>query len=191
VDNVEKMAQKLVSHLDVCDQSSATRRYDSTVQGITYQGPLYGRNYNIPSSLAVLRPVYGRPYGLTVSLSCSPWQFEVDPVAAATNAMMDALATQVIAGVRLEDICLADNFYTADQDPYAYYYLCEQVWAVSVCQSDQTPFITGKTVPPVPALSAVGRSMSGHGRHHAMGKVPDIRRLNLHLWRQPATFCSL
>jgi phosphoribosylformylglycinamidine synthase len=189
-DNVEQLAEKLVSQFDVCDQSSATKRYDSTVQGITYQGPLYGRNYNVPSSLAVLRPVYGRPYGLTVSLSCSPWQFEVDPVAAATNAMMDALATQVIAGVRLEDICLADNFYTADQDPYAYYYLCEQVWAISsLSTKTKTPYITGKD-------SSAGSGTFG-GRTvnvpatvaiTAMGKVLDVRRLKLHLWRQPGNF---
>ncbi len=186
-ENINEMGLALVSHFDVCDQSSATRRYDSTVQGITYQGPLYGKNYNVPSSLAVLQPVYGRPYGLTLSLSFSPWQFEVDPVAAAINAMMDALATQVIAGVRLKDICLADNFYTADQDPYAYYYLREQVKAIAdLSVRTGTPFITGKdsssgsgtfggrTVN-VPASVAVT----------AMGKVPDVRKLSPHAWQRP------
>ena len=57
--NVEEMAKKVVSHFDVCNQMEATRQYDSTVQAIHVQGPLYGKNYNVASSLAVQRPVYG------------------------------------------------------------------------------------------------------------------------------------
>jgi phosphoribosylformylglycinamidine synthase len=186
-DNLDAMGEALVGQYDVCDQSSATRRYDSTVQGITYQGPLYGWNYNIPSSLAVLRPVYGRPYGLTVSLSFSSWQFEVDPVGAAVNAMMDALATQVIAGVRLHDICLADNFYTASKDPYALYYLREQVKAIAgLSIQTGTPFITGKDSSSGSGTFA-GRTVNvpASVAITAMGKVPDVRKLTLHAWQRP------
>ncbi|MBP7811869.1 MAG: hypothetical protein KA054_03445, partial [Candidatus Moranbacteria bacterium] len=143
--NIQRLAEGLVAHFDVCDQSWATRQYDSTVQGITYQGPLYGRDHNVASSLGVLRPVYGKPHGVTVSVSFSPWQFEVDPVQAAINAMLDVLATQVVAGVSLCDIALADNFYTDGASPESLWYLVKQVEALAhLSVLLGVPFITGK-----------------------------------------------
>jgi phosphoribosylformylglycinamidine (FGAM) synthase-like enzyme len=186
-DNVMEMALKVVGHFDVCDQSQATTQYDASVQGITWQPPLYGINYNVGTSLAVLRPVYGKPYGLTVSLSFSPWQFEVDPVQAAVNAMMDTLVTQVVAGVEPINIALADNFYTDGTDPVARWYLREQVLAITELSVETgTPFMVGKdssaakgtfggtTVCAPPSVCITG-----------MGKALDVRRLILHQWKEP------
>jgi len=185
-ENVQQMAEKTVGHYDVCCQERATTQYDSTVQGKTWQGPLYGRNYNVDTSLSVLRPVYGRKWGLTLSLSFSPWQFEVDPIKAATNAILDAIATQVIAGVKLRDICLADNFYTPNLDPHAWWYLVNQVDSIaSLSEELGTPFITGKD-------SSSGSSTKGGLVNvipsvviTAMGKIFDVHRLKLHLWQKP------
>lgn len=185
--NVEDMAIKVVSHFDVCNQAPATTQYDSTVQGKTWQGPLYGKNYDIATHLAVSRPVYGKDYGLTISWSFDPWQFEVDPVEAAMNAILDAVATQVVAGVKLGDICLADNFYTPNLDPYAYWYLREQVKMItSISKKLGTPFITGKdsssgsaffkdiglTVNVLPSVAIT-----------AMGKIRNVKKLVSHQWQ--------
>lgn len=190
--NVDYMADKVVGHFDVCDQSAATTQYDNTVQGRTYQGPLYGRNYNIASSLAVLKPVYGKPWALTLSQSFSPWQFEVDPVQAAINAMMDVVVTQVAAGVRRHDICLADNFYTPNLDPCAYWHLSRQVEAIAGLSIELgTPFITGKD-------SSSGSSTTGGLVNvlpsvciTAMGKQVNAHRLNLHRWSSPGNWVFL
>lgn len=187
LDNVEEMALKVVGHFNACNQTWATQQYDAEVQGRTYQGPLVGRNYNIPSALSVLRPVYGKNWGLTLSLSFLPWQFEVDPVQAAINAMMDAVIAHVGCGVKLRDICLADNFYTPNLDPYAYWYLREQVRAIAEFSvALGTPFITGKD-------SSSGSSTKGGVLVNvlpsvavtAMGKIRDARRLILQTWKQP------
>jgi len=189
-ENVMEMGLRVVSHFDVCNQAAATTRYDSTVQGITWRGPLYGQNYNIASSLAVLRPVFGRYYGATISQSYSPWQFEVDPVQAAVNAMKDVLVTQVIAGVKPTDISLADNFYTDGEDPVARWYLKEQVKVITdLSLQTKTPFMVGKdsssgrgtfggvTVCVLPSVCITG-----------MGKVEDVRRLLSHQWQAPGNF---
>ncbi len=190
LDNVQEMGQKVVGHFDICNQKWATTQYDSTVQGISFQGPLWGKNYNIPSALAVQKPVYGKNYGLTHSFSYSPWQFDANPVNAAINAMLDAIVTQVVAGVYLYDICLADNFYTPCLDPYAYWYLREQVQSISdLSEKLRTPFITGKD------------SSSGSAEHrgvvinvpisvaiYAMGKIKDARQLRLHCWQSPGNY---
>ena len=182
-DNVEEMAVRVTGHFDTCNQAWATTQYDSSVQGITVQGPLYGDRYNVSSHLAVSRPVYGKPYGLTLSQSFSPWQFEVDPRLAARNAMLDAIVTQVASGVKRKDICLADNFYTPSKDPHAYYWLDAQVREISILSEiTETPFISGKD----------SSSGTGHGINvvpsvviTAMGKIEDYRKLILHQWQHP------
>jgi len=185
LDNISLMAQRVVGHFDVCNQAQATTQYDSTVQGKTFQGPLYGRNYNIASMLAVLKPVFGKPWGLTVSQSFSPWQFEVDPGRAAINAILDAVVTQVIAGVKPKDICLADNFYTPNKDRYAYWYLDRQVRCLAdLAKESGTPPITGKD-------SSSGSAVFGRQVINvpasvcitAMGKIRDVCCLKLHQWQ--------
>lgn len=187
--DVEEWGLPVVRHFDACNQSRATTQYDSTVQGKMLQGPLYGRNYNILSSLAVLKPVYDKAYGLTVSQSFSPWQFEADPVQAAINMVMDAVVTQVISGVAPEDICLADNFYTPSKDQYAWWYLCKQVRAIADLSVELgTPFITGKD-------SSSGSSAFDGSKLiinvlpsvciTAMGKIDDVNKLLPCQWQQP------
>jgi phosphoribosylformylglycinamidine synthase len=185
--NIEDMAIKVVGNFGLANQTWATTQYDSTVQGITWQGPLYGKNYNIPSSLAVLRPIYGKDWGVTFSSSFAPWQFDVDPVAASFNAVVDAVVKQIVAGVKIEDICLADNFYTPDKDPYALWYLCEQVKLLAKTSiALGTPFITGKD------------SSHGSGEYNglivnvppgvcvsALGKIIDFHKVTPHLWKSP------
>ena len=185
--NVEELAIQVVGSFALANQAWATTQYDSTVQGITKQGPLYGKNYNIPSSLAVLKPVEDKNWGVTFSSSFAPWQFDVDPVAAAFNAVADAVTKQIVAGVSMEDICLADNFYTPDKDPYALWYLCEQVKLLAETSvAFGAPFITGKD------------SSHGSGEYNgtivnvppgvcvsALGKVPDFHKITPHLWSSP------
>lgn len=187
LDILANFCQRVVSHFEVCDQSFVTSQYDHTVQGITLQGPLYGINQNVASSLGVLQPVFGKPYGATLSLSFSPWQFEIDPVSAAVNAMMDALVTQAVAGVAIDDIALADNFYTDGADPESLWHLSEQVQAISeLARVTKTPFIVGKD------------SSSGRGTYGgvtvkvppsvcitALGKICDINTLIPHKWQRP------
>ena len=192
--NVMGMALKVVGHFDVCCQAMVTTRYDSTVQGITcWQGPLYGINYNVSSHLGILRPKFGKQYGVVVSQSYSPWQFEVDPVRAAENAMMDALVAQVIAGVHPKDIALADNFYTDGEDPQARWYLKEQVKAITeLSVKTGTPFMVGKD-------SSSGRGTFGGVTAcvlpsvciTGLGKVKDVRKLLLHKWQSPGNFLVL
>jgi len=186
-ENVEDMAIKVVSSFGLADQTWATTQYDATVQGITRQGTLYGKDYNIPSSLSVLQPIEGKNWGVTLSSSFAPWQFDVDPVAASFNAVMDAVVRQIVAGVKMKDICLADNFYTPDKDPHALWYLCEQVKLLAKISIELgMPFITGKD------------SSHGSGEYNgvivnvppgvcvtAMGKIIDVHKIIPHAWKKP------
>ena len=200
--NVAAMALAVTGHFDVSNQAYATTQYDATVQGISFQGPLYGENYNIASQLAVSKPLFGKPYAVTLSSSFHPWQFEVDPVRAALNAMIDAIVTHVVAGVELHDICLADNFYTPNKNPYAYYYLCGQVKSIADLSIKLgTPFFTGKDSSSGSATfrESIGTdlfcdiTMNALCSLHvaAMGKHPDADKLVFHQWQRPGNLLYL
>ncbi|MDD5031828.1 MAG: AIR synthase-related protein [Patescibacteria group bacterium] len=184
--NVEDMAAIVVGHFDNCKQARAQRQYDSGVQGIRVQGPLYGRNYNVGSHLGVSRPVYRKPYAATTSMCFAPWLYEVDPVAGVFNCFMDAYMTQVAAGVNPGDICLVENFYSPNRDPYAPWYVIKQVEILCQIQKSTGPIINGKdsnygsaeyegqviNIPPSVNLMA-------------LGKFPDYHQLILHQWHYP------
>ena len=187
MDNIVEFTEGMLGHFDVADQSRATSQYDSTVQGKTWQGPLYGKGYDVHSHLAVSVPIYGKPYAATLSQSFLPGQFEVDPIIAARNAVLDAVVTQVVAGVRLGDIALADNFYTPDHDKHAYYYLNGQVDELcSIVMELGTPPITGKDSSHASAFFEAVKLLVNAPASvaiTALGKAPDANRLVLHEWQ--------
>lgn len=187
LDNLEEMVLRVVGNFNCASQARATTQYDSTVQGKSHWGPLYGENYNVSSHLAVLKPVCGKPYDACLSMSFSPHQFAANPRQAAINAMLDAIAIQIVAGVRRTDICLADNFYTPNKDPHAYYWLAEQVKAIAGLSVELgTPFITGKD-------SSSGSAYCGEYLVNvppsvcitAMGKINNVKRLVPPQWQSP------
>lgn len=186
MNNIENMAEKVVGHFDNCNQARARLQYDSTVQGICVQGPMYGKNYNIGSHLAVSRPCYGKPYGATISASFSPWLFEADPVAGAFNGFFDAYITHIVAGVRPSDIVMVENFYSPNRDPYAPYYVIEQVNTICDIQKLTAPIINGKDSN-YGSAEYDGQIINIPPSVHfmALGKIPDYSQLTLHTWEEP------
>ena len=100
---------------------------------------------------------------------------------------LQALTTQVLAGVKLEDICLCDNFDTPHLSPGADYWLSEMVAELAeLVDVFRTPLISGKdssagsvetpegviNVPPAVFISA-------------LGKVPDAAKLLPNQWQSP------
>ena len=184
--NIEDMATMVVGHFDNSNQKRAQKQYDSTVQGICEQGKLYGVNYNVGSHLGVSRPVYRKPYGVTTSMCFTPWLYGADPIAAAYSCFLDAYITHVVAGVNPGDICLVENFYTPNLDPFAPYYVIKQVEVLCQIQKLTGPIINGKD-------SNYG-SAEYEGQvinippsinFMALGKIPDFSRLILHQWHCP------
>lgn len=184
--NVEDMAAMVVGHFDNCNQARAQKQYDSTVQGFCVQGPLYGVKNNVGSHLAVSRPVYGKPYAATTSMCFAPWLYDADPIAGVFSCFMDAYITQVAAGIDPNDICLVENFYSPNRDPYAPWYVIRQVEILCQLQKFTGPIINGKD------------SNYGSGEYEgrvinippsvnlmALGKFPDYSQLILHQWHCP------
>ena len=192
-DELPGLLTKMLSDSEVADQTYAGFQYDSTVQGHAVCGP-YTRmqgsqaaTYRIPTSYSALSPIYGKPFATVFSTAFNPWLFQAEPRLAARQMFLQTLTTQVLAGVKLEDICLCDNFYTPHLEHNADHWLCEMVEELAaLVDLFGTPMISGKdssagsvetpggtiSVPPAVYISA-------------LGKVPDATKLLPNQWQSP------
>lgn len=178
---------QLVSDTEFADQIFADRQYDSSVQGDMFYGPHYGEHARIPTSYTAITPVSGKPFACVLTAAFNPWLFDANPVAAARQCFLATLTAQVLAGVKLEDVCLCDNFYTPDREHRAFPSLVGMVKELAeLVKLFGTPLISGKdssagttdtddgqvSVPPAVFLSA-------------LGKVPDKAQLLPNEWQTP------
>lgn len=172
-DDFKSAVKKVLSHLNVSDQSCAGTQFDTTVQGRTVMGPYGGKYNDMPNDAWVSTPLRGKKYGCTVSLGYNPFYGEVDPGNAGKLLMVEAISKLVSIGVSYKDIVLCDNFYTPRIDP-------EVAWTLKTMVSEccnlslelGIPFISGKdsssgtyvspdgnriNIPPTLAVLALGR----------------------------------
>ncbi|OVE80506.1 hypothetical protein BVY01_00105, partial [bacterium I07] len=163
----------VLSHLNICDQSSAGTQFDSTVQGITATGPYGGKNARMPNDIWVSTPVRGKPYGAAASIAFNPFYGDVDPVIMARLMIIESMCKLIASGVCPKEIVLCDNFYTPRVNPEIAYVLKNMVH--ECCELSirlGAPFISGKDsssgtfigsdgsrldIPPTLAVMAMGR----------------------------------
>ena len=183
---------QIVADPEIADQSIAARQYDSSVQGITYYGPFRGVGLQTCSTITredragletyptttywACQPLYGKPPAAVFTTAFNPWLFDAHPQLAARQCFLEALTKQVLAGVKLQDVSLCDNFYTPHKLPGADYWLVAMVDELaSLVTTFGTPLISGKdssagstdtpegivSVPPAVFISALGKIADG------------------------------
>jgi len=181
-----QLLTKMLSDPEIADQTYAGFQYDSTVQGHAVYGPYYGSQHRVPTSYSALSPVYGKPYAAVFSTAFNPWLFQAHPRLAARQMFLQALTTQVLAGVKLDDICLCDNFYTPHLEPGADYWLCEMVEELAeLVDAFGTPLISGKDSSAGSVETAEGTiSVPPAVYISALGKVADAAELLPNQWQR-------
>lgn len=148
---VEKLAAlvpQVLADGEVASQQWASVQYDSSVQARTFYGPTMdgpSAGLAVPTGYYAGRPVYGSDRAVVVTTAFDPWLFDAHPVRAARQMFVSAVLGQVLAGVRLLDICLADNFYTPHLGPDADAWLVGMVDELAaLSRRFRIPFISGK-----------------------------------------------
>lgn len=184
VDDVVATAEAVLGDPEVADQSFAALQYDSSVQGRTFYGPLVGRGLGVATNYYASRPILTSRAGVVFSTGFNPWLFDIDPVLAARQAVLAALATQATAGVAVRDVCLCDNFYTPHLAPDSDAWLVAMVDEFARLSVQlRTPFISGKD-------SSAGSTATDEGMVSvppavfvsALGKIADVARLRPEPW---------
>jgi phosphoribosylformylglycinamidine (FGAM) synthase-like enzyme len=182
------LLERLVADVEVASQLYADRQYDSTVQGNTIYGPRYGDgDAVVASGYWAGGPIPGSPAAAVLSAAFDPWLYEVNPVLALRQMFCRLLTGQVLAGVRLGDICICDNFYTPHLAPHSGGWLVAMVEELAaLVRHFGAPVISGKD-------SSAGSTMTDEGLVSvppavfltALGKVPDRALLLPERWQLP------
>ncbi|MBF0154172.1 MAG: hypothetical protein HQL64_10575 [Magnetococcales bacterium] len=180
--------ERMLADLRLADQSFATSQYDSTVQGWTWQGPTCGGRFQVPSTYWAGVPLPDQPCAAVFGFWFEPWLFACHPQRAARQGFMALLQKMVLAGCRLDDIGLCDNFYTPDRHPHGHYWLVAMVNELEqLSRRLRIPFISGKD-----SSAGTTRLPDGSMIHvppavffSAVGKVPDVAGLRPNGWTTP------
>jgi phosphoribosylformylglycinamidine synthase len=187
-DDWKQAVNKILGHLNLCDQSRAGAQFDSTIQGATVSGPYGGKGYRMPNDIWAGAPLRGKPFGAVASIGFNPLYGDVDPPGAAKLAIVESVGKLVTAGVSPDDIVLCDNFYTPRVNPEVAHSLKSMVnTCCDLTERLGTPFISGKD-------SSSGTFIGEDGQRidipptlavMAMGRIRDVRLLIPKPWQQP------
>ena len=182
------LLERMVADAEVASQLYADSQYDSTVQGNTCYGPRYGAQPAVvPSGYWAAGPIPDSPAAMVVSTAFNPWLYEVQPVRALRQMFCRLLTGQTLAGVRLGDICMCDNFYTPHLSPHAGGWLVALVDELAgLVRHFGVPVISGKD-------SSAGSTLTDEGLISvppavfltALGKVHDRAMLLSERWQRP------
>ncbi|MBN2415986.1 hypothetical protein JXO52_09095 [bacterium] len=164
---------RVLSDLNICDQSPAGTQFDTTVQGITVEPPFSGISGRMPNDVWISAPIRGKPFGAAASMAFTPRYGDVDPAGMAKLMIIESITRLVCAGVSRTEITLCDNFYTPRVNSRMARLLTDMVDACcSLSRTFGTPFISGKDsssgtfigedgtrldIPPTLAVMALGR----------------------------------
>ena len=171
-DRLASLLVQVAADPDVASQRYADAQYDTTVQGNTVHGPQYGILAAVPSGYWACTPVNGSPAAAVFSTAFNPWLFDLHPVRALRQSFLSLLSSLVLAGVKPNDICVCDNFYTPHLTEHWAEWLVAMVEELaSLVRRFGVPVISGKdssagstrtdqglvSVPPAVFLSGLGK----------------------------------
>lgn len=183
----QDVLHKVLGHHEVQCQAWADDQYDSSVRGITVHGPSYGRKTQVNTYYWAGQVVDDCDGIALFTVDFTPELFEVHPVRAMRQSFVRSLLMQVLAGSKLGDVCLTDNFYTPHLAENSAEWLVAMVDELAVMvEQFGTPVISGKD-------SSAGSVNTPDGMVHvppavffsALGKTESADNLLPELWQTP------
>ncbi|MBW2047393.1 MAG: phosphoribosylformylglycinamidine synthase subunit PurS [Deltaproteobacteria bacterium] len=109
----------MLSRANICDRGWIARQYDHEVQGTSVIKPVVGRNRDIPSDAAVIRPVLDSERGVAVSQALNPFYSKIDTYHMTSVTMDEAVRRVLAVGGDPDHLGGVDNFCwpTVEYDP--------------------------------------------------------------------------
>ena len=148
------LLKTMLDRPNLCSRNWIARQYDHEVQGGSVIKPLVGKNRDIPSDAAVIRPVLGSEAGIVVSQALSPRYSEIDTYHMTAVTIDEAVRKTISAGGDPEHLGGVDNFcwptvqYHPETNPDGKYKAAQLVrscWALrDYCLAFKIPLLSGK-----------------------------------------------
>jgi phosphoribosylformylglycinamidine synthase len=178
--NPQEVLLRILSSYSVCSKEWVIRQYDHEVQGGSVVKPLTGVADDGPSDAAVVAPVLGSWTGFAVGCGLNHLYADLDPYAAASAAIDEAVRNVVAVGADPARTAILDNFCWGNVNDAAV--LGALVRTAEACRNVAvafgTPFISGKD-----SLNNTYVSPDGSRRNiphtllvSALGRVTDVRQ---------------
>ncbi len=104
------LLKAMLSRPNLCARNWIARQYDHEVQGSSVVKPLVGRERDVPSDAAVLRPLLDSNRGLVVSQALNPFYSVIDTWHMTAATIDEAVRRAVSAGADPEQMAGVDNF---------------------------------------------------------------------------------
>jgi phosphoribosylformylglycinamidine synthase len=106
----ETLLMDLISRPNICSKEWITRQYDHEVQGSSVIKPLVGKERDVNSDAAVLRPILASERGLAFAQALIPMYSAIDAYHMTTNTIDEAVRRLIAVGGDPEHIGGVDNF---------------------------------------------------------------------------------
>ncbi len=113
-DDYEQLLLDILSNPNICSKEWITRQYDHEVQGTSVIKPLVGKNRDVNSDAAVLRPVLDSSKGLAFAQALLPHYSVIDAYHMTACTIDEAVRRLIAVGADPEHIGGVDNFCWPD-----------------------------------------------------------------------------
>ncbi len=149
-----EILKTMLARPNICSKNWIARQYDHEVQGGSVIKPLIGKERDIPSDAAVVKPVLDSPGGIAISQTINPFFSEIDTYHM-TGYIIDESIRKVLAvGGNFEHMGGVDNFcwptiqYHPEQNPDGKFKAAQLVRSNlalrDYCLSFGIPLLSGK-----------------------------------------------
>ena len=179
VENHTPLLKKMLAQENICSKEYITRQYDHEVQGTSAIKPLIGKDSDVNSDAAVVRPVLGSREAIAISVGINPGYGLIDTYHMAACAMDEAIRRIIAVGGSLKQIALNDNFcwpspLPTPGNPDAAYKMAQLVRANKALYDYTlafgTPCISGKD-----SMSMDGTVVDSQGTWNRISALPTLQ----------------
>jgi len=170
----------LLARPNICSKEWIIRQYDHEVQGTSVIKPLVGKERDVASDAAVIRPVLASLEGLAASQALLPTYSQIDTYPMAACTIDEAVRRVVAVGGDPDRIGGVDNFcwpniqYDPAENPDGKYKAAQLVranWALrDVCTAYGLPLLSGKD-----SMYVDGHLEGPYGETHKVSALPTLQ----------------
>jgi phosphoribosylformylglycinamidine synthase II len=170
----------LLSRPNICSKEWIIRQYDHEVQGTSVIKPLVGKDRDVNSDAAVIRPVLDSLRGLAAAQALLPNYSQIDTYHMVACTIDEAVRRVVAVGADPDRIGGVDNFcwpsvqYARIDNPDGKYKAAQLVranWALrDVCRAYEIPLLSGKD-----SMYVDGHLKGLYGETHKVSALPTLQ----------------
>jgi phosphoribosylformylglycinamidine synthase len=178
--NYNRLILDMLTRPNICSKEWIVRQYDHEVQGTSVIKPLVGRERDITSDAAVIRPVLASDRGLAFSQALIPFYSAIDAYHMTSCTIDEAVRRLIAVGASLDHLGGVDNFcwpsiqYHPDDNPDGKFKAAQLVRSCralrDMCLAYGIPLLSGKD-----SMYVDGHLIGKYGETHKVSALETLQ----------------